>query len=216
MSEGRGSAHLLVLTLVVVVLATAGIGQTVGAQSLPDGWETTKAPEGRVAAALHTASRAKMEAWKVDVGEDDVEPFQAAFEDRLRAGGFARTGAENVKVGTTAAQLRTYTKSVLDKEFILLVVEVAGPGELWQFTATYRPAETLNPNKQTADLTTWAASILARTGHPGGDRKLSRTARPPPGGRGAVAAARAGALWVLAGPRPRGPCPGHLGLPEGP
>lgn len=151
----QGLARTLAAFVVVALSSTAS------AQSVPEGWRSVDVPPGRVAAVVHPTSHARMEAWRVTIEDGQFDSLRGTFEARLKGEGFVAAGTRDLKLGALAATLRLYTRGVLDREFTLLVVEVARSGELWQFTAIYRPAETLNREKQEADLQAWATAQLA-------------------------------------------------------
>ena len=132
------------------------------AGALPQGWRDYPPTEGRVAAARHDAARATMEAWSMSVPEAQLETFRSALKQRLEAERFEPGAITELTLDGYPATVQKYEREVLERSFTLLVLEVYRRGELWQFTAMFRPGEELGSAQIESDLQAFAAEVLAR------------------------------------------------------
>ncbi|MEL6179158.1 MAG: hypothetical protein AAFS10_09395 [Myxococcota bacterium] len=147
----------LLCTALVLCTATSAMAQDT--YGLPDGWVEVDPHEGRLAAVLHSDSLTRMEGWRVKLGEDDLDRFQAQLKRRLQGKGFELADSNDADIDGLSVRLYRWNRTFRGRAFAMQIVEVYRRGELWQFSSVY--LEGVDDLGWEAALMTFAKALLS-------------------------------------------------------
>lgn len=127
------------LAVALILLVPAAVS----AQSVPDGWVEEDEPRpGSIQTLRHIESQSGVDVVRVLIGEEDLGRFSRNLGQKLTGEGFTAAGAPKpTTIGGAKGTVTRYTRTVLDKDFTVLVYDFHQKGSLLQIVAWFRPTE---------------------------------------------------------------------------
>lgn len=147
------------LTFLVATVAFSGV--TMAAGPVPDGWVEDDA-KGNVTRILrHGETQAGIEVSRVQIGPGDIERFQRNLKSKLASDGIElESPALPQKFGSLTGTVSRYTKTVLEVQFTVLVVDVYHKNSLLHVVAWLRPTDEITEEALEKDVLSFVTSLV--------------------------------------------------------
>ncbi len=127
----------------------------------PAGWVEEPAAEGTLHTLRHGESQAGLQVSRVQLESADVERFQRNLQQQLAADGIEiEAPAAAQSFAGHPGTVTRYTKTVLDIQFTILVVDVHHKNSLLHAVAWLRPTDEISEDALEKDVLSYVVSLV--------------------------------------------------------
>jgi hypothetical protein len=143
------------------VIATAFASIAMAAGPVPAGWVEEEAGGNVQRVLRHGESQAGIEVSRLQLGAESVERFQRNLKTKLAADGIElESPATPETFGSLTGTVTRYTKTVLEVQFTILVVDVHHKNSLLHVVAWLRPTEEISEEALEKDVLSFVTSLV--------------------------------------------------------
>ena len=147
-------------SIVVAIVAFAALAAAADAPP-PAGWVDEPAREGSVRTLRHVESQAGVDIARMQLSPDDVARFQRNLTTQLEGEGFeVEVPPSPTSVGGLTATMTRYTRTVLDIQFTVLVVDVFHKNSLVHVVAWLRPTDDVTEDALEDDVLSMVTALV--------------------------------------------------------
>lgn len=145
--------------IVVAIVAVGSVASAAG--PLPEGWVDDAPRQGSLRTVRHVESSAGLDVLRLQLSPDDVERFQRNLTTQLTADGFdVEVPASPTTLGAGTGTMTRYTRTVMEVQFTVIVVDIYHKNSLLHAVAWLRPTEDVTEEALESDVLTIVGALV--------------------------------------------------------